>query len=69
MSTSEEQHRWYGSEKSQDARLKWFGHVRRIDDVNIKRRMLRMKLPGKRKRGRPKMRFMDAVRERGLGSG
>ena len=25
--------------------------------------MLRMELPGKRKRGRPKMRFMDATRE------
>ena len=25
--------------------------------------MLRMELPGKRKRGRPKMRFMDAVKE------
>ena len=31
--------------------------------------MLRMELPEKRKWGRPKMRFMDAVRERGLGSG
>ena len=27
------------------------------------RRMLTTKLPGKRKRGRPKMMFMDAVRE------
>ena len=25
--------------------------------------MLRMKLPGKRKRGRPKQRYMDAMRE------
>ena len=28
-----------------------------------KRRMLRMELPGKRNRGRPKRRFVDAVRE------
>ena len=27
------------------------------------RRMLRMELPGKRKRGRPKRRFMDVVKE------
>ena len=26
-------------------------------------RMLRMELPGKRKRGRPKRRFMDVVKE------
>ena len=69
MSTSEGQHRGDGLEKTREARLRWFGHVPRKDDVNIERRMLRMKLPGKGKRGMPKMRFMDAVRERGLGSG
>ena len=50
-------------EKTREARLRWFGHVRRKDDGYIGRRMLRMELPGKRKRGRPKRRFMDAVRE------
>ena len=35
----------------------------RKDDGYIGRRMLRMELPGKRKRGSPKRRFMDAVRE------
>ena len=30
---------------------------------DIGRRMLRMELPGKRKRGRPKRRFMDVVKE------
>ena len=44
-------------------RLRWFGHVRKKDDGYIGRRMLRMELPGKRKRGRHKRRFMDAVRE------
>ena len=29
----------------------------------IGRRMMRMELPGKRKRGRPKRRFMDVVKE------
>ena len=33
------------------------------DDGYIWRRMLRMELPGKRKRGRPKRRFMDVVKE------
>ena len=50
-------------EKTREARLRWYGHVRRKDDGYIGRRMLRMELPGKRKRGRPKRRFMDAVKE------
>ena len=41
-------------EKTREARLRWYGHLRRKDDGYIERRMLRMELPGKRKRGRPK---------------
>ena len=50
-------------EKTRAARLRWYGHVRRKDDGYIERRMLRMELPGKRKQGRPKRRFMDVVKE------
>ena len=39
------------------------GHVRRKDGGYIGRRMLRMELPGKRKRGRPKRRFIDVVKQ------
>ena len=46
-------------EKTREARMKWYGHLRRKADGYIGRRMLRMELPGKRKRGRPKRRFMD----------
>ena len=64
MSTSEGEHRWDGfGEKTREARLRWYGHVRRKDDGYIGRSMLRMKLPGKRKRGRPKRRFMDVAKE------
>ena len=63
MSTSERQHRWDGLEKTREARLRWFGHVRRKDDGYIGRRMMRMELPGKRKRGRPERRFMDVAKE------
>ena len=50
-------------EKTREARLRWYGHLRRKDDGYIGRRMLRMELPGNRKRGRPKRRFMDVVKE------
>ena len=50
-------------EKTREARRRWYGHLRRKDDGYIGRRMLRMELPGKRKRGRPKRRFMDVVKE------
>ena len=66
MSTSEEQHRWDALErKHEKRRLRWFGigHVRRKDDGYIGRRVLRMELPGKRKRGRPRMRLMNVARE------
>ena len=50
-------------EKTREARLRWYGHVLRKDDGYIGRRMLRTEMPGKRKRGRPKTRFTDAVGE------
>ena len=50
-------------EKTREGRLRLYGHVMRKDDGYIGRRMLRMELPGKRKRGRPKRRFMDVVKE------
>ena len=50
-------------DKIREARLIWYGHLRRKDDGYIGRRMLRMELLGKRKRGRPKRRFMDVVKE------
>ena len=50
-------------EKAREARLRRYGDVLRKYDEYIGRRMLRMELPGKRKRGRQKRRFMDVVKE------
>ena len=50
-------------EKTQEARLRWYGHVRRKNDGYIGRRMLRMELSGKRKRGRSKRIIMDVVKD------
>ncbi|KAK2902094.1 hypothetical protein Q8A73_011840 [Channa argus] len=49
-------------DKVREARLRWFGHVQRRHCEYIGRRMLRLELPGRRSRGRPKRRFMDVVR-------
>ena len=50
-------------EKMREERLRWYGHVRRKYDVYIGRRVLIMALPGNRKRGRSKGRFMFVVKE------
>ena len=48
-------------EKTREARLRWCGHVLRKDDGYIGRMMLRMELPGKKKRVWPRRMFTDAV--------
>ena len=35
----------------------------RRDQEHVGRKMIKMELPGKRKRGRPKRRFLDVVKE------
>ena len=49
-------------DKTREARPIWYGHLRRKDDGYIGKMMLRMELPGKRKRGRPKRKFVDVVK-------
>ena len=49
--------------KVREARLRWFGHVQRREEEHIGRRVLMMEPPGRRRRGRPKRRYMDVIRE------
>ena len=49
--------------KLREGRLRWYGHVMRKDQEYVGRKMMEMELPGKRKRGRPKRRFLDVVKE------
>ena len=49
--------------KMRESRLRWYGHVMRRDQEYVGRKMMEMELPGKRRRGKPKRRFLDVVKE------
>ena len=49
--------------KIREGRVRWYGHVMRRDQEYVGRKMMEMELPRKRKRGRPKRRFLDVVKE------
>ena len=50
------------SKKVQESRLKWYGHVLRREDEYVGKRVMVMEVPGKRRRGRPKRRWLDSIR-------
>ena len=49
--------------KMREGRLRRYGHVMRRDQKYVGRKIIEMELQGKRKRGRPKRRFLDVVKE------
>ena len=53
---------WLGM-KMREGRLRGYGHVMRRDQEYVGRKMMEMELLGKRKRGRPKRRFLNLVKE------
>ena len=46
--------------KMTEGRLRWYGHVMRRDKEYVRRKMIKMELLGKRKRGRPKKRLLKS---------
>ncbi len=50
------------SKKVQESMLKWYGHVLRREDEYVGKRVMGMEVPGKRRRGRPKRRWLDSIR-------
>ena len=51
------------AEKVQERRLKWCGHAVRREEHYVGRRAVEMKVQGRRKRGRPKRRWLDKVKD------
>ena len=49
--------------KSRTIRLKWYGHVMRREEQYVRRKAMEMKVRGRIKRGRPKRRWLDRVRD------
>ena len=48
--------------KCRKATLRWYGHVKRREENYIGRKMLSLDPPSRRRRGRPKQRWMDTIR-------
>ena len=58
------------SKKAQERRVWWYGHVMRKDEEYMGETVMRMDVEERRRKGRPKQRWMDSVnvdsRENGL---
>jgi hypothetical protein len=46
----------------EEKRLRWFGHVKRMPGNRLPRKILEWEPEGRRRRGRPKERWIDGVR-------
>ena len=42
--------------------LRWFGHVERMEGERLVKKIYRAEVEGNRRRGRPRRRWMDAVK-------
>ena len=50
-------------DKLRNARLRWYGNVKRREEGYVGKRMMELAVPGRRKRGRPRKRWINLARE------
>ncbi len=55
------------AERAEQGVLQWFGHVERMEEERLVKKITRSNVRGVRPRGRPRMRWMDSVK-RALGA-
>ena len=51
------------SKKVQEGRLRWYGHLMRRENDHVGRNTMEMEVQGRRRRGRPRKRWRDCVRD------
>ena len=51
------------SKKVQEARLRWYGHLMRREEPHVAREVMDTEINGTRRRGRPKTRWKDCIRD------
>ena len=51
------------TKKMQERRLQWYGYVMRREEESVCRRVMNMEVPAKKKRGRPRKRWKDTIKE------
>ena len=51
------------ADKIQEKRLRWYGHVKRRPPEYIGNATLNLDIPGQRRRGRPKLRWLSVVKK------
>jgi len=49
--------------KIQESRLRWYGHVQRLEDENTIKQCANFELEGVRRKGRPKRKWLDCIKK------
>ena len=57
------------SKKMQEGRLRWYGHILRREEDHVGKQTMEMEVQGRRRRGRPKKRWIDCVKKDLRGKG
>ena len=51
------------NEKVREIRMRWYGHVMRMEEESPIKKVMNYKIEGKRPRGRPRKRWKDNVKQ------